>query len=820
MAKKVKKGAKAASVALPRPVIRQDRLLPFEQAQPCKADYLSPYTSPSVTLHFGATHQIYYLPEVLLQRLENIPSRDPWTREIYLVDVDASIGHVLIHYLHTGVYQTLNSKDVEDIDDTHKTFVRNEFQTAVLALEAAKKYSVPGLQELAQIELDRRGKDMCLRGAVYAIREEFISGLPDERAWLQNYVSEKVRWTFEHDPSMLSDADFFGSIESPTMTRLLAQIIVGLYSKEVDKLRKEKTANGRISTPEHDQAGGSCLPDLPDMPYKRIAVSCNAWPASVEKFGAFDDPSAAWDPHNLDQDSSSRPETGTPTASCSCDRGKTKEEMLHTVEAHAEAGTNNLEHSQLERLVSSIDQALEHDATDVEGLNQSKEERTASSSKLDEDLKPSKEVDTKRQKEEVEHIRLEEKEARSNNREEEEVAPTATEAEECKKKEVDVWGDWSDLGRLAASTVIKKKKGKKAKRIYFEEEDAEHIRLEAEETERKNLEEEEGKRLEEEEEQLRLQEKEVAAAAAESEEAQFKRREEEEAASKLVGWGKGIWGGGRKKNKETTRERRLREKKEQEERLVAAAAEAGITLISDSTTEKSATSDDDACELRLEHLSRDGGWQGFMENLPVRPPFDVSYKYASGTPSTDQSLDLEATRKTMLAMNIDDKFIAQQQPEYKHITFTAPGVSGLSDHPVTISGYQSTRGTRRTWPAGRPVVYYVHGGGQISGDRFIGLAEAMAHFSPADDVFFASPEYRLAPEYPAPAGVYDVYAGLTYLVSHAKEFGIDPAKIVLFGISGGAGITASTCLLARQLGGHKVAALLLNIPMLDDRHEK
>jgi acetyl esterase/lipase len=83
-----------------------------------------------------------------------------------------------------------------------------------------------------------------------------------------------------------------------------------------------------------------------------------------------------------------------------------------------------------------------------------------------------------------------------------------------------------------------------------------------------------------------------------------------------------------------------------------------------------------------------------------------------------------------------------------------------------------------------------------------------------------SPEYRLAPKHPAPAGAYDVYAGLIYLVSHAKKLGIDPAKIFLYGSSGGTAITASTCLLARQINGHEVAALVLNIPMLDDRHEE
>ena len=64
-------------------------------------------------MHFGPTLQEYYLPDVLLQKLEKIPSRDPWTGKIHLADVDASIGHVLIHFLHTGVYQTLKDEGVD-----------------------------------------------------------------------------------------------------------------------------------------------------------------------------------------------------------------------------------------------------------------------------------------------------------------------------------------------------------------------------------------------------------------------------------------------------------------------------------------------------------------------------------------------------------------------------------------------------------------------------------------------------------------------------------------------------------------------------------
>jgi hypothetical protein len=290
--------------------------------------------------------------------LENIPSRDPWTSEIHLVDVDASIGHVLIHFLHTGVYQTLNDEGIKDIENTHSNIVRTEFQKAVLALEAAKKYSVPGLQELAQLELERHGKEMCLRDAVRAIREAFIVGPPDEHAWLRDYVSKKVQWTFKHDPSTLSAPDFFESIESPTLTKILAQIIVGLYSEEVDKLRREKVATSKSTMHERSEP--------PRLPSKRTAAISTAWPASVKEFGAFDDSVAAWGPQDLGQDQGSRSKASTPAALSSCSKGEKEKEALQLSEEAVEASADDLQHPRSETDLSSADRVTKHDGTDVQ----------------------------------------------------------------------------------------------------------------------------------------------------------------------------------------------------------------------------------------------------------------------------------------------------------------------------------------------------------------------------------------------------------------------------------------------------------------------
>jgi hypothetical protein len=79
-----------------------------------------------------------------LQNPQWIAFDNSWGEEIYLPDVDEGTGHVLIHYLYTGTYQTL-----DDIQFSPAEMARVEFKRAVLAYSAAKKYMLHGLQRLA-----------------------------------------------------------------------------------------------------------------------------------------------------------------------------------------------------------------------------------------------------------------------------------------------------------------------------------------------------------------------------------------------------------------------------------------------------------------------------------------------------------------------------------------------------------------------------------------------------------------------------------------------------------------------------------------------
>lgn len=211
-----------------------------------------------------------------------------------------------------------------------------------------------------------------------------------------------------------------------------------------------------------------------------------------------------------------------------------------------------------------------------------------------------------------------------------------------------------------------------------------------------------------------------------------------------------------------------------------------------------------------------------MAKYLTRPPFDPAYQNAEGSPNPSRAFDVPMIRQGIQAAGVNASSIAEKHPLYMHTDILVPGVPGMSSAKVTLALWQLPQSSQpeqplRKWLTGRPMIYHVHGGGQIAGDRFFGPEFVMSHFTPQENVVFASPEYRLAPEHRAPAAAYDVYAGLVYLVENAKELDLDPSKIVPYGISGGAALAADAALLSRRVGGPKCCALLLDIPMLDDR---
>ncbi|KAL1598386.1 hypothetical protein SLS59_007071 [Nothophoma quercina] len=231
-----------------------------------------PYTSEPVVLRFGTNERplkSYYVPEALMRELKDLPQGHSCNGQMryHLTGVDPDTGHVLVHYLHTATYQTLDDCENENLDDVDGLIASAEFRKAVEAHDVAKRYGLFGLQQLAQSEIESRGVTLDLQGVVRAIEERFVSGPADNHAWIRDYVSQKSRSTFQEDPGLFSRPDFFESIESPTLVKELAQTMIGLYNEQILKLRNETSARQQAPTPERSASAiRSESPDLSQLP--------------------------------------------------------------------------------------------------------------------------------------------------------------------------------------------------------------------------------------------------------------------------------------------------------------------------------------------------------------------------------------------------------------------------------------------------------------------------------------------------------------------------------------------------------------------------
>jgi acetyl esterase len=104
-------------------------------------------------------------------------------------------------------------------------------------------------------------------------------------------------------------------------------------------------------------------------------------------------------------------------------------------------------------------------------------------------------------------------------------------------------------------------------------------------------------------------------------------------------------------------------------------------------------------------------------------------------------------------------------------------------------------------------VYYIHGGGMASLSCYDGMYRGWGKIIAANGVAVVMVDFRNSvtassvPEVaPFPAGLNDCISGLKWVVANAEDLGIDPARIIVAGESGGGNLTLATGLKLKQDG--------------------
>lgn len=90
------------------------------------------------------------------------------------------------------------------------------------------------------------------------------------------------------------------------------------------------------------------------------------------------------------------------------------------------------------------------------------------------------------------------------------------------------------------------------------------------------------------------------------------------------------------------------------------------------------------------------------------------------------------------------------------------------------------------------VVMYIHGGAWVHGDRTDG--PDMRRYYAEEGIAMVSVDYRLAPQHRWPAQLEDVSAGLDWVIREAPHWGVEPARLGLWGVSAGGHLAAMLAL--------------------------
>ncbi|KAK6222512.1 hypothetical protein QIS74_04214 [Colletotrichum tabaci] len=188
-----------------------------ENTEPEVRPKVSPYASPSCKVYFKSGQQFRVPRDLLCEELDVIRRS---SHEIRLRHIPDEAGHVLIHYLHTGTWQTLQGKYPLDT-------ARNPTQlgTSLHVYAAARTYKLPWLLALAEARISRYAvASPALE--ILVLASDACQLLGEDDRWFSDFIKLHVQQLFE-DPASLDKIGFLKCFDSATpYSKMLVKLMI------------------------------------------------------------------------------------------------------------------------------------------------------------------------------------------------------------------------------------------------------------------------------------------------------------------------------------------------------------------------------------------------------------------------------------------------------------------------------------------------------------------------------------------------------------------------------------------------------------------
>lgn len=175
-----------------------------------------------------------------------------------------------------------------------------------------------------------------------------------------------------------------------------------------------------------------------------------------------------------------------------------------------------------------------------------------------------------------------------------------------------------------------------------------------------------------------------------------------------------------------------------------------------------------------------------------------------------QGFDLDHLDTFKPACYEQEKNNVKDDPEVNVYEKMIPGPEGAPDIKLRI--YEPADRGADLLPCGM----FFHGGGFVFGS-VLRQNDMCLRFVKNVGMMVVSVEYRLSPEYKAPAPIEDAYTALVWLDENGASIGADSSRIAITGLSAGGGIVAALALMTRDRKGPKPVLQIPMYAMLDYR---
>ncbi|BCS00215.1 uncharacterized protein AKAW2_50556S [Aspergillus luchuensis] len=210
-------------------------------------DYNQPQISPYeqsriVVITVGKRN--YSIPKNYLSGHLLVQARQSQNPRILLRDVDADVGHTILHFLYKGEYETIFYEE----NQREKHQIELEYERSVQVYYAARKYKIDGLDALAQNYIITLSETLSIFQILRRARSIF-SKLPENEEWFHYYLDTKISSSFAEGETTFQLDEFYAEIvDDPAFSKAVMKIIVKAFTTETSRLRNILRVTGGSET--------------------------------------------------------------------------------------------------------------------------------------------------------------------------------------------------------------------------------------------------------------------------------------------------------------------------------------------------------------------------------------------------------------------------------------------------------------------------------------------------------------------------------------------------------------------------------------------